>query len=104
MNEANRIHRYIAWARAELDTLENDVNRAAEIQWVRAPTSRPDNDEIRRKNVKPDPTADTALDAQRLAVREALRQVDADLLRLLHGFKSMSGRLQQSVKKWEGHR
>ena len=102
MNESNRIAKHLAWARAELDTLEKDVQRASEVQWTRAPTARPDADEIKRKNVRPDPTADTALDPQRLAVREALKQVDHDLYDVLNRMRSMSGRLQQSVKRWEG--
>lgn len=104
MNEKNRIEKYLEWMRVELDTLEADFRRASEVQWQRAPSARPDTDEIKRKNIKPDPTADTALDPQRLAVREALSVVDRELLDVLRKMRSMSGRLRFARNKWEGPR
>ena len=102
MSEVNRILKHIAWARTELDTLEQDIRRASEVQWTRAPSARPDVDEIKRKNVKPDPTADTALDPKRLGVRRSVKEADRDLLKVLNLMRAMSGRIQQSLKRWEG--
>lgn len=78
--------------------LVRTLGQAEAIQWDAAPVPRPQGDARRAIGGHGDPTADTALDGRRLAVRDAIRQARRAIRDLLAALRY----LEQALDRYYG--
>lgn len=98
----NDLFRIIDLIRHDLDALEEAARHASAVQWEPAPRSRANPLDVRSRGGHTDPTGDAAVDPPRLRVRDALRSAERDVARILRDVRSVAGRVQHAVARWEG--
>jgi hypothetical protein len=90
--------------REALDDLLASLDAARARQWETSPVPRPRDDTTERsKGEAPsDPTADTVLDARRLAVRKEVQLAEGVLEVALRAFARRRDELDRAVRRFDG--
>lgn len=70
-----------------------------DLQWQRPRTAAPGEGPAPR-GVHGDPTANTALDGRRLAVRDARRQALEELVKAYSGLSDARANLASAIERW----
>lgn len=93
----------VARAAGEVVKLAALLIDARELQWSAAPVPKPRDDTDRKATGgHGDPTADTALDDRRLALRRACRDAEEELQRLAAAAEQARAALSDSLEHWKG--
>jgi hypothetical protein len=86
-----------------LARIEAHATTLQDIQWERGRRPASANDAgTRQRGGKPDPTGETATDAPRIRVRDALKATHRDLDRVARDLLILEARMALAIKKWEG--
>lgn len=90
--------------RAELETILAELEDARARQWDPSPAPRPREDTSQRSvgGAPSDPTADTVLDARRLAVRDAVSRAERVLAFAAQSLRERREALELAVRRYDG--
>ncbi|UIW13301.1 hypothetical protein SEA_CREWMATE_49 [Arthrobacter phage Crewmate] len=79
------------------------LDTASEIQWEASPVPKPREDTSQRASGgHGDPTGDIVLDARRLALRDAVSDAEAVLLRYAAELMAARVNVDRAVARWNG--
>lgn len=95
---------YARLLREEIDALLAAAPAAFERQWDRSPAPRPreDTNERSKGSLPADPTADTALDPRRLALRATVHQLTEALRSAAVTARGARLALENAVQRFDG--
>lgn len=98
-----RLDGLIKWARQELDMLETLLPALTDAQWSqsRRPLPREDTHE-RATGAHSDPTADTALDSNRLALRLQVIKSERAIRSAIIAVRGVRLGAERALSSWEG--
>lgn len=92
----------ISVIRQTLARIEKEAEVLHDIQWDKGRRPAQANDAgTRQRGGKPDPTGETATDAPRLVVRDAVKATDRDLNEVARQLLTLETRILRARRKWE---
>lgn len=105
-NTASRVDRLVRLIEGEIRLMQDEIGEAEARQWEASPVPKPREDTTQRSSGgRPsDPTADTALDPRRLAVRETLLAVEPVLRDAAVALRGSRLALSRAVARFDGER
>lgn len=84
-----------------IQSVEHSRREARTIEWQSSPATRAEG-QHQGTALHTDPTGLTATDERRLAVRDALRAAESDILLARNHLLATRGRLEKAISAWRG--